>query len=175
MSRPDRIMQRILKDVRFALDAAFDRNFERKAFFDRKWPARKIPEKRGSLLIRSGALRRSLHSTIQGTKITWKSYLPYARVHNEGGKIRVTAKMKRFFWFKWYQHTGGRKNAPKGKEITVFYKNMATKRTGSTIQMPKRTFIGTHPQVHRIIRKTFHHHLKHIDQYLKNQFENPKK
>ncbi len=97
MSRPERIMQQILKDVRFTLDAAFDRNFERKPFFDRKWPARKIPAKRGSLLIRSGALRRSLHSTAKGTKITWKSYLPYARIHNEGGQIRVTAKMKRFF------------------------------------------------------------------------------
>src|SRR5690606_4302347 len=75
-------------------------NFERKAYFDKKWKDTKTPVKNGSLLMRSGNLRNSINSRIEGDKIIFSSSLPYASIHNNGGEITVTAKMKKFFWAK---------------------------------------------------------------------------
>jgi len=36
----------------------------------------------------------------------FSSSLPYASIHNEGGTVVVTAKMKRFFWSKYYKAAG---------------------------------------------------------------------
>ena len=38
-------------------------------------------------------------------------------------------------------------------EEAKFYKYMALKRVGSKITIPKRQFIGMHPEVERIIRE----------------------
>ena len=37
--------------------------------------------------------------------VRFSSYVPYAAIHNEGGKITVTGKMKKFFWAK-FKETG---------------------------------------------------------------------
>ncbi|WP_318546328.1 phage virion morphogenesis protein [Flavobacterium columnare] len=84
----------------------FDRNFERKAFFNQKWPTTSMRNRRGSLMMRTGALRRSIRSNVQGSQIVWKSSLPYAAIHNEGGEIIVTEKMKKFFWAMYYKSSG---------------------------------------------------------------------
>ena len=34
--------------------------------------------------------------------ITFFTSLPYAAIHNDGGEIVVTKRMKRFFWHKYY-------------------------------------------------------------------------
>ena len=52
------IKRKILNDLRVELSDEFDRNFQRKAFFDRPWPPRKLGKK-GSLLMVTGKLRRS--------------------------------------------------------------------------------------------------------------------
>ena len=49
----------ILNDMRVELSDEFDRNFERKAFFTEKWKPRAHDYPRGSLLIVTGAMRRS--------------------------------------------------------------------------------------------------------------------
>lgn len=57
------VIERSLDDIKVELDEEFDRNFQRKAFFDeQKWPERKFDDGKGSLLQRSGALRKSLNS-----------------------------------------------------------------------------------------------------------------
>lgn len=56
---PDQLKRNILNDMRVELADEFDRNFERKAFFTRKWKPRRI-NSRGSLLIVTGALHRSI-------------------------------------------------------------------------------------------------------------------
>lgn len=38
-----------------------------------------------AILIKSGALRRSIRSDVHGLTITVSSNLPYAQIHNEGG------------------------------------------------------------------------------------------
>lgn len=156
-------MRQILRDVRVELDDAFDRNFERQAFFSETWARGKHPSKGGRhMLVDSGALRRSIHGRISGGSITWESTLPYAAIHNEGGEIVVTAKMKRFFWAKYYEANQGmgkrkdgqlrrnKQNARLGAEAE-FWKRMALMKVGNTIVIPKRQFIGAAPEVERIV------------------------
>ncbi len=83
-------VQNIIKDVKTDLTDEFDRNFERKAFFDKKWKTNELPNKVGSLMMRSGNLRNSINSKIEGDRIIFSSSLPYASIQNEGGEITVT-------------------------------------------------------------------------------------
>lgn len=43
-----------LRDVKVELAEEFDRNFERKGFFNQKWKNTKLVNSRGSLMSRSG-------------------------------------------------------------------------------------------------------------------------
>ena len=62
-------LNHVLTDTKVKLTEAFDRNFERKGFFNQKWPETKIPNRRGSLMIRTGTLRRSIRSTIESSSV----------------------------------------------------------------------------------------------------------
>lgn len=96
------------------------------------WIARRqgTPNSGGrALLVKSGALRRSI-----GVKMaTWERIIvasigvKYANIHNEGGTIKITEKMKRFFWAKYYQTE------------EVFWKGLAL---AKSFYIPKREFIG---------------------------------
>ncbi len=99
-------IKNIISNVRIDLTDEFDRNFERKAFFDKAWENNKIPNRRGSLMMRTGKLRRSVRSKQTNNDITWSSSLPYASLQNEGGEIIVTEKMKRFFWAMYFKAAG---------------------------------------------------------------------
>jgi phage gpG-like protein len=128
----------------------FDRNFERKAFFTTGWKP-VIKNSIGSLLLRTGALRKSIcGSQIIGTSIRWESSLPYADIQNSGGIITVTPKMKGFFWYRFRMATGG--NNKNLNAEALFWRAMALKSVGSVIIIPKRQFIGDHPMVHQSIR-----------------------
>ncbi|GAB6009592.1 phage virion morphogenesis protein [Dysgonomonas reticulitermitis] len=142
----------LLKDIKIELDDEFDRNFERKAFFNIAWKAAKH-NTIGSLLMRTGALRESMFpSQLNGNTITWTSSLPYADIQNSGGKITVTQKMRGFFWYKYRMATGG--NNKNLNAEALFWKAMALKKVGSVIVIEKRQFIGDHPQVHTTIKNT---------------------
>src|SRR5690606_38490895 len=101
-----KIIKNFIKDIEVDLNDEFDRNFERKAFFDKPWSQTKLSNSRGSLMMRSGNLRNSISSKISDNSITWTSSLPYASIHNEGGEITVTQKMKAFFWAMYYKSAG---------------------------------------------------------------------
>ena len=60
---PQLLFRKILSDLRVEVLDEFNQNFTRKAFFDRPWPARKMDTGRGTLLVVSGAMRRSLRCT----------------------------------------------------------------------------------------------------------------
>lgn len=159
----------LLNDIRVELSDEFDRNFERKAFFNTSWkPA--IHNTIGSLLLRTGALRSSIHSAIESNNIIWTSTLAYADIQNEGGEIMVTQKMKGFFWYRYRMATGGDyKNVSAESE---FWKAMALKNVGSIIKIEKRQFIGNHPQVEKIVKdittEWFNNDVKaYIDEQLK--------
>ena len=114
------IIGHILDDLRVELGDEFNRNFERQAFFSEAWARRRSPTRPGGhILVDSGELRRSIQSRTTENSITFYTTLPYAAIHNDGGEIVVTAKMKRFFWAKYYAATGafGRKKdgSPQGQ------------------------------------------------------------
>ena len=143
------LFNQLLKDIRVELNDEFDRNFERKAFFNIGWKSA-VHNTIGSLLVRTGALRSSLQSEVVGKAIRWESSLAYADIQNSGGTITVTQKMKGFFWYRFRMATGG--NDKNLNAEALFWKAMALKPVGSVIIIPKRQFIGDHPMVHQSIR-----------------------
>ena len=162
------IIRRILSDIRVELGDEFDRNFERQAFFNDAWARRKSPG--GTILVDTGTLRRSVRSRTTDDSITFYTDLPYAAIHNDGGEIVVTEKMKRFFWHKYYEATGSfgrkkngeRQNDKRTRQLSTeadFWRFMALKRAGTTIRIPRRRFLGTGPEVERIVREIIEENL----------------
>lgn len=159
------VIRRILSDIRVELGDEFDRNFERQAFFSEAWARRKSPTRpRGTILVDTSTLRRSIKSRTTDDSITFYTELPYAAIHNDGGEIVVTEKMKRYFWHKYYEATGSfgrkkngqRRNDKRTRQLSTeadFWRFMALKRAGTTIRIPRRRFLGTGPEVERIVRE----------------------
>ena len=137
-----KVVRRILGDIRVELGDEFDQNFERQGFFSEKWQRRKSPIRGdGHILVASGDLRKSIRSRSDESSITFYSDLAYAGIHNEGGEIKVTARMKRFFWHKYYETKD------------EFWKAMALMKVGKTIKIPRRQFLGMAPEVETEVRK----------------------
>lgn len=159
-----RVIARILNDIRVEMTEEFDRNFERQAFFSEAWERRKSPTRPGgAILIDTGRLRQSISSRTTENSITFYTTLPYAAIHNDGGVIIVTAKMKRFFWAKYYEATGSfgrkkngeRRNDKRTVQLSSeaeFWKFMALKKVGTPIRIPRRRFLGASPEVEKAVR-----------------------
>lgn len=137
----------------------FKQNFRRQGFLDGSltpWAKRSlsISSDRG-VLIQSGKLRDSIHAVSNGmNNISFQTDpLPYAKIHNEGGYIIVTERMRRYFWYMYMKSTGAMGKRKDGKlrqnkanerlsTMASFYKAMALKKVGSRIRIPKRQYIG---------------------------------
>ena len=115
--------------------------------------------KNPGILIESGHLKKSIRAvniSAGGFKVVaGNQKVPYAAIHNEGGKIKVTQKSRKYFWYMYR------------KTKDEFWKNMAlTKKTYFT--MPKRQFIGYSEMLieelfkttRKEFNKTFHKYLK---------------
>lgn len=139
------LIRDILSDLAVELEDEFKRNFERKAFFDKKWK----PSPHG--LIDSGDLRESITGTAHSDCVEISSDAPYAAIHNEGGRIQVTARMKAWAWHK-YKETH--------KSV---YEAIGKMRVGSYIEIPQRQFIGDHPAVDRAVEEII---TENVDRYL---------
>lgn len=159
-----KIIRNILNDVRVELSDEFDRNFERQAFFNEAWQRRSCPIRPGgSILIDTGKLRQSISSRTTDSSITFCSTLPYAAIHNDGGEIKVTARMKRFFWHKYHEATGSfgrkkngeRRNDKRTVQLSTeaeFWKHMALMKEGKSIKIPRRRFLGASPEVEQAVK-----------------------
>lgn len=134
------LKQNILSDVKVKLTAEFDRNFERKAFFSDKWKKRANPNAKGSLLLVTSTLRRSIKSEVRGNGVRFSSAVPYASIHNEGGKGTKSVKA----------HT---RRSKKGKTYSV---KAHTRR----FDMPQRQFIGDGKRTREIINKVISDNIK---------------
>jgi len=174
----------VLNDVKTELMDEFDRNFERKVFFDKPWNEKtKFPNKRGSLMMRTGKLRRSLRARVSGNAISFTSSMPYAAIHNEGGTITVTAKMKRYFWAMYRQAAGAITYSVKNKAMANTKRNtaltaeaerfkaMALKPVGSKIKIEQRQFIGHHPQVDTIVKTVVDANMREIEKQITSKFK----
>jgi phage gpG-like protein len=170
------IYKKILRDVKVDLSDEFDRNFERKAFFDVPWKPTRGVNARGSLMARSGNLRKSINSAIEGQTIKWRSTLPYADIHNNGGDITVTVQMKKFFWAMFYKTGGAAKGATGQRKAllsneSAMWRGMALQKVGAKMKIPKRQFIGNHPRIAVSIRRAMDHNLKEIDTFIKQHLK----
>jgi len=171
------VFRHILNDIRVELGGEFDENFERQAFFSQAWERRKSPTRpNGHILVDSGDLRRSIKSRVTDSSITFYSELPYAAIHNEGGEIVVTDRMKRFFWHKYYSATGsfgrkkngGLRNDKRNRQLgdeADFWKAMALMKVGDTIKIPKRQFLGKSPEVEAAVREIIE---ENLTEYINN-------
>lgn len=176
-----RIIKQILKDIRVEMEDEFKTNFERQAFFSEAWERRKSPIRNEgrAILIDTGQLRRSISSRVTENSVIFYTDLPYAAIHNDGGEIKVTKRMKGYFWHKYYEATGsfGRRKdgslrkTKKNARLTTeadFYKWMALKKEGSTIKIPRRQFIGTSPEVEQAVREIIE---ENITEYFNVEFD----
>ena len=84
----EQLKKNIIRDMRVELSEEFDKNFERKAFFTKKWKKRADPDAKGSLLLVTGTLRRSIKAEERPNGVRFSSAVPYAQIHNEGGKVK---------------------------------------------------------------------------------------
>lgn len=169
-------LKNILSDVRVDLTEEFDRNFERKAFFDRSWLGTKLPNQRGSLLMRSGKLRRSIVSKQTGTQVSWSSSLPYASINNNGGEIVVTEKMKSFFWAMAYKAgmAAGKGKSERSKRLSAEaqqWRNLALQKVGAKMKIEQRQFIGDHPIVRQRIEDVVGVNFKELESYFYNKLK----
>ena len=165
-----------ISDIRVEASEMFDKNFQREAFFNEKWARRKFnDDDTRNILTGTGTLRKSIISKVEGNKIVFETTVPYASIHNEGGTITVTKGMKQHFWKMYLQIVGSKipkegqqpfseayqrtkkgklRNNKKNRTLNAaaeFYKAMALKPIGSKIVIPKRQFIGTHPELEAAI------------------------
>ncbi len=177
-------LKQILTDVKVKISEEFDKNFQRKAFFDKNWSNTKHPNNRGSLMLRSGNLRRSLlNPRVQNMAITWSSSMPYAALHNEGGTITVTAKMKKFFWAMFYKNNGAimmkrngsgevvERNTARNRHFigeAAKWRAMALMKIGTKIKIEERQFIGHHHQIDQMVQTIIDRNFTQLDQYIRN-------
>ena len=157
------LIKNILSDLRVEVLDEFNRNFTRKAFFDRPWPARQMDTGRGTLLLVSGHMRRSLRCTASRGSLYFSSDMPYFSIHNRGGKIPVTPAMRRYFWAMYYKNVTAKgatgKSAARKCRTAGYYRGMdITKKKAFTI--PQRQVVGDHPTVGRIVRDTCDRNLR---------------
>lgn len=111
----------------------FKRNFSVGGFVDKpfkKWKKSKFNNR--TTMVQSGATRRDIKKIkVNQNKVVVgiANHNHYAQIHNTGGKIPITPKMRRFFWGKFKET---------GKE---HWKALALTKK-KHIDIPKRQFIG---------------------------------
>lgn len=130
----------------------------------------------GPLLSGKNHLMMSTEYIPEPGRVTIQNTLIYAAIHNDGGEISVTAQMKKFFWSQYYKkglvgglykEAKGKRNQQKAETLSKeaeFWRNMALKKVGSKVKIPKRQFIGEHPEVERIVREVINQELQNFIQ-----------
>jgi phage gpG-like protein len=129
-----RIKNEVPRKVAQVVQNHFLDNFKKESFDGQAWQKRKNQDEGRNLLVKSGALRKSIRvASATWQKIVIASDVPYAQIHNEGAVTHptVTPKMRAFAWQK-YKQTGQSK-----------WKGLAlTKKSKLTVPIPKRQFMG---------------------------------
>lgn len=125
------------------------------------------------LLLKRGRLRRGTHYRKRGGSIIdIVNDTPYAAIQNDGGTIKVTAKMRRFFWamvYKYWQkgvtydiatkQLSNRKKDQKFGGEAEFWFRMAM---AKEIKIPERPFFYDTPELPARIDKYFVKALQNI-------------
>ncbi|MGM9828050.1 MAG: phage virion morphogenesis protein [Muribaculaceae bacterium] len=145
----------ILRDARVKLTEMFKNNFREQGFFGQRWVATKVSKTnkrgKGSILIVTGAMRRSIRSQIRGMAVVFSSNLPYTALHNEGGKFSVTIRAH------------SRTNRKTGNSYSV-------RSHSRQMNMPQRQFIGDHELVQQALGEIVFKRLQEFSQNLADNF-----
>ena len=176
---PNNFLKNILTDLKVELMDEFDMNFHDKAFFGNPWPHVTIPNHRGSMMIRSGALRRGMRAAVIGSGITFTNSMPYAKIQNEGGVIVITRKMQKFFWAMYYDLMPKEVYSVKTHRINsrlkkgfvaeaMYWKAMALKKVGTKIIIKERRFIGHHPNLDKHVEFVVDANFRELDTYIRS-------
>lgn len=152
---------KLMKAIGIAARDHFKLNFKKEGFADggvKKWSKRKFefPGKQRAVLTGRGNLRDSISYNANFKQVTISNNKKYAKLHNEGGEITVTPKMRSFFWAMYYEATG-RKKADEAQ----IWKNLALKK-GNTMKVEKRQFMGHSKELTRKIDKMIKELIKRI-------------
>lgn len=142
------------------------------------WKPRRLPgkSKNNGVLIGSGALKRSIRIIMTDPDmVIIGTDKPYAKIQNEGGKIVVTDKMRKYFWAMHYKYANSitynvkTKTIAKSKkndalnQMAIFWKSLAL---AKKISIPKRKFLG---QSHILTRNIERQLLADLMKALKNK------
>ncbi len=136
--------------------------------FERSKPGNNILNNTGNMLDSIKIIRRSQNQVDVGIRST---EIPYAEIHQQGGKIPVTDKMRKFFWAQYYQHVSGSSRNSRGRNKrsstsassdASFWKAMALKRKNATINIPKRQFMAVTPDLEKTILRAIQTEINHI-------------
>ena len=87
----------------------FQDNFRQGGFQDngtQAWQRKKRPDKYGPLMSSRQNLYGSIYYRPDDYSVTVGTEVSYAAIHNEGGQIIVTQRMRRFFRAKAYEAAG---------------------------------------------------------------------
>lgn len=110
----------------------FSDNFQREGFDNQKWKkSKRIGKAKGAAGTRhtltgdTGDLGRSLSYKVSGNKINISSDKPYAKIHNEGGRVRALQNVR-----------------PHKRTINGKTHNVKANSRKLDFQMPKRQFVG---------------------------------
>ncbi len=118
----------------------FRESFVKQGFTDssfKKWDKSNSPLSGKRTLYKSGKLMMSIKKTEENPdRVIIEADSAYAEIHNNGGYITVTSKMKRFFWAK---HIDLKK---RNKKKAEFCKAMALLKEGTKIKITARQFMG---------------------------------
>lgn len=180
MNDLDRKLQHMVREIRTLIDRKipvaagklakdhFQDNFRKGGFVDRgvhPWPPAKrlssggtgADSQRPTLMSSRNHLFSSIGYRPGVAEVTIFNDVVYAQIHNEGGTVhpKITPKMRRFAWAKYYSLGGGGKGGQKGRKGTrkggpgaasgeaEKWKALAlTKKESLTIHIPKRQFMG---------------------------------
>lgn len=165
------IKKKILTDLKVELLDEFDQNFTRKAFFDRPWPERSYPVGRGSLMMLTGRGRRSLRGLVATNSVSFFSDTPYMGLHNTGGRVKITPRMRKFFWAMYYSCSNKKTYSIKSRSEnkTKWNRKLSTQAQywqglaltkKSAVTIPKRKVIGDHPRVQQIVHRVINDNLR---------------
>lgn len=145
----------------------FQEGFRKGGFQDngtQAWQRKKRPDKYGPLMSSRQNLYGSIYYHPDDYRVTVGTEVPYAAIHNDGGDIIVTARMKRFFWAKYRETNGGSWKRNAKNEEAEFWKTLALKKVGSVIHIPQRKFIGQSQELNNKIDQTIENEINRIIQ-----------
>lgn len=129
----------------------------------------------GTLLSSRKHLYKSIKYVPSDARVRVSNDLIYAPIHNWGGEITVTPRMKRFAWAKYYKATGQTRKPTKGKkkgkrgqatpikesEEAKFWKRMALTKKRK-IKIPQRQFLGQSKELTQAIHERLDKDIRNI-------------